>query len=148
ARGGRGPHGSPPGRRRPDAHDRDSPLIESRTKHGDDMRTRILVLGGLVLSARLLGQTSPFVDEKVERLLSNETAGDRAFETERLTTQWHKPSGSEGFYAVAHFVEERARAAGLSDVRWIDQVSQTAPWTPIRADAWLITGDGASTRET
>ena len=112
------------------------------------MRTRTLVLGGCLLSASMFAQTSPFVDAKVERLLSNEISGDRAFETERITTQWHKPSGSEGFFAVAHFVEERARAAGLSDVRWIDQVAQTAAWTPVRADAWLIEGDGAEAKET
>ena len=112
------------------------------------MRIRTLALGGGLVSASLFAQTSPFVDEKVERLLSNEISGDRAFETERLTTQWHKPSGSEGFFAVAHFVEERARAAGLADVRWIDQVSQTAAWTPVRADAWLIEGEAADAKET
>ncbi|HEY4228979.1 MAG TPA: M28 family peptidase [Thermoanaerobaculia bacterium] len=112
------------------------------------MRTRTLALGGCLLSASLYAQTSPFVDEKVERLLSNEISGDRAFETERITTQWHKPSGSEGFFAVAHFVEERARAAGLADVRWIDQVAQSPAWTPLRAEAWLIEGDGAESKET
>jgi hypothetical protein len=112
------------------------------------MRTRVLALGGCLLSASLFAQTSPFVDAKVERLLSNEISGDRAFETERLTTQWHKPSGSEGFFAVAHFVEERARAAGLADVRWIDQAAQTAAWTPRRAEAWLIEGDGDAAKET
>ncbi len=112
------------------------------------MRTRILVLGGCLVSASLFSQTSPFVDEKVERLLSNEISGDLAFETERITTQWHKPSGSEGFFAVARYVEQRARAAGLADVRWIDQVAQSTAWTPLRAEAWLIEGDGAAARET
>ncbi|HEY2797647.1 MAG TPA: M28 family peptidase [Thermoanaerobaculia bacterium] len=112
------------------------------------MRIRVLALGGCLLSASLVAQTSPFVDEKVERLLSNEISGDRAFETERITTQWHKPSGSEGFFAVAHLVEERARAAGLADVRWIDQVAQTPAWTPLRAEAWLIEGDGPEAKET
>jgi Peptidase family M28 len=112
------------------------------------MQTRILVLGGCLLPASVFAQTSPFVDAKVERLLSNEISGDIAFETERVTTQWHKPSGSEGFFAVAHYIEQRARAVGLSDVRWIDQVAQSAAWTPIRAEAWLITGDGAAARET
>ena len=68
-------------------------------------------LGCLVgLAARR--QTSPFVDEKTERLLVNELSGDLAFETLRITTQWHKPSGSEGFFAVARYVEEKAKAAG------------------------------------
>ena len=111
------------------------------------MRTRILVLGGCLVSASLFAQTSPFVDDKVERVLSNEISGDLAFETERITTQWHKPSGSEGFFAVAHYIEQRARGVGLADVRWIDQVAQSAAWTPLRAEAWLIEGDGPAAKE-
>jgi hypothetical protein len=104
-------------------------------------------LGGL-LAAVSFAQTSPFVPEKTERALANEISGDRAFEFERLSTQWHKPSGSEGFFAVTALVEERARAAGLADVRRIDQVGLTASWTPRRAEAWLIEGPAASARET
>lgn len=112
------------------------------------MRTKVLVLGAWLLPALMPAQTSPFVNEKTERILSNEISGDRAFETERISTQWHKPSGSEGFFAVARYVEERARAAGLADVRWIDQVAQTASWTPHRAEAWLLEGQAARATET
>lgn len=109
-----------------------------------------LLWGGLagLLAAVSLAQTSPFVSDKTERALANEISGDRAFDFERLSTQWHKPSGSEGFFAVTALVEERARAAGLADVRRIDQVGLTASWTPRRAEAWLVEGSGPSARET
>jgi len=105
------------------------------------------VVGGM-LACLALAQSSPFVPETVDRALANEISGDRAFEYERLATQWHKPSGSEGFFAVTALVEERARAAGLADVRRIDQVGLTPSWTPKRAEAWLLEGSAASPRET
>jgi peptidase M28-like protein len=101
---------------------------------------------GILASAA--AQTSPFVDEKTERLLVNELSGDRAFETLRITTQWHKPSASEGFFAVARHVMERAREAGLEDVKWIDQVASSTPWTGRSAEAWLVEGDGPDAKET
>jgi hypothetical protein len=101
-----------------------------------------------LLTSLALGQTSPFVPEKTERALVNELSGDLAFETLRITTQWHKPSGSEGFLAVARYVQEKAKAAGLSDVRWIDQVAEAPAWTCHRADAWLLQGEGAEQKET
>jgi aminopeptidase YwaD len=111
---------------------------------------RKTVLGALagLLSRCVLGQTSPFVDEKVERALLNELSGDLAFETLRITTQWHKPSGSEGFFAVAREVETRARAAGLQHVLWIDQVAEHINWTCRNAEAWLIEGTGTGATET
>src|SRR5262249_13032256 len=92
--------------------------------------------------------TSPFVDEKTERALGNELSGDLAFEHLRLTTQWHKLSGSEGFFAVARYVFEKAREAGLEDARWIDQAAASGGWTCRRAEAWLLEGSGADAKET
>ncbi|HTR02998.1 MAG TPA: M28 family peptidase [Thermoanaerobaculia bacterium] len=112
------------------------------------MRNAVCAVLGGMLASLALAQTSPFVPENVDRALANEVSGDRAFEFERLSTQWHKPSGSEGFFAVAALVEERARAAGLADVRRIDQVGLTASWTPKRAEAWLLEGTAASPKET
>ncbi len=57
------------------------------------MRKAALSVPGLLLSAAMAAQSSPFVDEKTERALLNELSGDLAFETVRVTTQWHKPSG-------------------------------------------------------
>ena len=89
---------------------------------------RALPAAGLLfrLAARLcLAQSSPFLDEKTERLLVDELSGDLAFETIRVTTQWHKLSGARDFFAVARHVR-KAKAAGLEDVRWIDQKAETA----------------------
>ncbi len=103
----------------------------------------LVLLPGLVRA-----QSSPFVDPAVERALRNELSGDRAFETLRITTQWHKPPGSEGFFAVAREIEARAKAAGLQDVHWIDQVAETINWTCRSGEAWLVEDSGAGSRET
>ncbi len=113
------------------------------------MKPASLAASLLVLAAPLASaQSSPFVDEKTERFLVNELSGDRAFETLRITTQWHKPSASEGFFAVARYVMERAKEAGLEDVKWIDQPSDSLPWTCRSAEAWLVEGEGADAKET
>jgi hypothetical protein len=112
------------------------------------MRKMVLGALGCLVTSLLLAQSSPFVPEKTERLLVNELSGDLAFETIRITTQWHKPSGSEGFFAVARYVEAKAKAAGLADVLWIDQVAQAPSWTCQRAEAWLLEGDAAAAKET
>ena len=112
------------------------------------MRKAALSVSGCLLSAAMAAQSSPFVDEKTERALLNELSGDLAFETERVTTQWHKPSASEGFFAAARYIEARAKAVGLQDVRWIDQVAESPGWTCRRAEATLIEGSGADARET
>jgi hypothetical protein len=89
------------------------------------MRCLLFAILVAACAAGLSAQTSPFVDEKTERALVNEISGDLAFEHLRLTTQWHKPSGSEGFFAVARYALEKAKEAGLEDVRWIDQVNDS-----------------------
>ena len=112
------------------------------------MRKSALGALGCLATSLLLAQSSPFVADRTERLLNNELSGDLAFETLRITTQWHKPSGSEGFFAVARYVEEKAKATGLSDVRWIDQVAEAPAWTCHRAEACLLEGDGEARKET
>lgn len=111
------------------------------------MRKMVLGALGCLVASLLLAQSSPFAPEKTERLLVNALSGDLAFETLRITTQWHKPSGSDGFFAVARYVEEKAKAAGLTDVRWIDQVADTPSWTCQRAEAWLLQGEAAAAKE-
>ena len=105
-------------------------------------RARLALATVLTLPAALPAQTSPFVDPGVERLLVEELSGDRAYETLRATTPYHKLSGSPDYMAVARIVMERAKAAGLSDVRWIDQAMDERPWSCRRAEAWLIEGAG------
>jgi|GEM_PF-276116 len=104
------------------------------------MRRLVFLAAAMACAARAAAQTSPFVDEKTERALVNELSGDLAFEHMRLTTQWHKPSGSEGFFAVARYALEKAKEAGLEDARWIDQVNDSPSWTCRRAEAWLLEG--------
>jgi hypothetical protein len=110
-----------------------------------------LALASASLLARpeaLAAQTSPFVDSSVERLLVDELSGDLAYETLRATTPYHKLSGSPDYMAVARIVMERAKAAGLSDVRWIDQAMDDRPWSCRRAEAWLLEGTGDDSPET
>ena len=111
-------------------------------------RMGLAALFVLFVAAHAAAQTSPFVDEKTERLLVNELSGDRAFETIRITTQWHKPSASEGFFAVARYVMERAKEAGLEDVKWIEQTADATPWTGRSGEAWLVEGEGPDAKET
>jgi Peptidase family M28 len=112
------------------------------------MRRLVFLAAGMCWASLVPAQTSPFVDEGTERALVNELSGDLAFEHMRLTTQWHKPSGSEGFFSVARYVHEKAKEAGLEDTRWIDQANDSASWTCRRAEAWLIEGDGSVAKET
>ena len=113
------------------------------------MRPVCLALAAIVAApAALRSQTSPFVDPKVERLLGEELSGDLAYETLRATTPYHKLSGSADYMAVARIVMERAKAAGLSDVRWIDQAMDDRPWSCRRAEAWLLDGAGDDVPET
>ncbi len=114
------------------------------------MRRAFPAAGLLFLLAAPVGlaQGSPFVDEKTERLLVNELSGDQAFEHMRITTQWHKPGGSEGFFAVARYVFEKAKLAGLEDVRWIDQKAESLSWTCRSGEAWLVDGTGGEAKET
>ena len=110
------------------------------------MRKTALGALAVLLPGLALAQTSPFVDAKTERPLLNELSGDLAFETLRITTQWHKPSGSEGFFAVAREVEARAKAAGPPG-RALDRPGRAdANWTCRRAEAWLLEGPGAERR--
>jgi hypothetical protein len=100
---------------------------------------RALALVGVLSAARLAAQQSPFLDEAVFRALVNELSGDIAFEHLRYFTQFHRPmGGSEGFEAVARYVEQKAREYGLEAVRYIPLASDTPSWTPKLGELWLI----------
>ena len=107
----------------------------------------VLAAAWLGAAAALQAQSSPFLDEKVERLLIDELSGEIAYENMRITTQWHKLSGSADFFATARYVMEKAKAYGLEDVRWIDQKAENPYWEALRAEAWILEGDGATSRE-
>ena len=83
-------------------------------------------------------QQSPFVSDQVYRLLVNEISGDVAYEHIRVFTRYHKPTGSEGFEAVARYFEEKAREYGLEDVRYIKQPFEGQNWTAKLGELWLV----------
>jgi len=105
----------------------------------------ILLLGA---GSEVGAQSSPFIDAKVEQAILGELSGDIAFEHLRIFTQWHRPGGSEGFFAAARYVEQRATEYGLEEVTWIDQVADDPSWSCKRAEAWLIEDEGEEAKET
>lgn len=90
------------------------------------------------LTSGAAAQESPFLDERVYRALVNEVSGDIAFEHMRYFTHFHRPmGGSEGFEAVARYVDEKARAYGLEQVRYIPLASDSPSWTAKLGELWL-----------
>ena len=76
-------------------------------------------------------QRSALIPAAVQDALVNEISGDISFEHIRWFTHYHRPmGGGEGFEAVAKYVEQKARAYGLEDVRVIRQKSRTPSWSP------------------
>jgi hypothetical protein len=123
---------------------------ENQVRGGRFRAARIGIFAAAWLGAAgaLRAQSSPFLDEGVARLLADELSGEMAFETMRITTQWHKLSGSADFFSTARYVMERARAHGLEDVRWIEQKAEHPYWEALRGEAWIREGEGAGARET
>ena len=77
------------------------------------MRQSLAVVTALVLvvtAAPARAQRSPLLPDGVYGALVNEISGDIAFEHIRWLTHYHRPmGGSEGFEAVAKYVEHKAR---------------------------------------
>ncbi len=83
-------------------------------------------------------QTTPFLSDDEIRMLSNEMSGDRAFETIRVLTQWHRDSGMEGYFKAAEYMQGAARAAGLEDVKFIEQPLPNPNYTARAAELWMV----------
>jgi hypothetical protein len=95
--------------------------------------------GVLAAAAPAVAQRSPFLPDRVYRALVNEISGDIAFEHIRWFTHYHRPmGGSEGFEAVARYVERRAREYGLEDVRYITLRADGRSWSPKVGELWLV----------
>ena len=102
----------------------------------------ILIAAGLLGGAPLQAQDSPFLERRVYDAIVGEVSGDIAFEHIRWFTHYHRPmGGSEGFDAVARYVEEKARAYGLEDVRTIRLETETPSWTASIGELWLTAPD-------
>ena len=102
---------------------------------------RIAALAAALMCAALIplaAQQSPFVSDEVNRVLVNEISGDIAFEHVRWFTHYHRPTGgSEGFEAVARYVEQKAREYGLEDVRALRMAARGQSWTAKLGELWL-----------
>jgi hypothetical protein len=99
------------------------------------------VVGAAVVSiaSAAYAQRSPFLPDATYRALVNEVSGDIAFEHVRWFTHYHRPmGGSEGFEAVAKYVEQKAREYGLEDVRYIPLKGDTKSWTAAVGELWLL----------
>jgi hypothetical protein len=104
--------------------------------------TLAVMTGCVVLALIPLGaQQSPFMSDRVYRMLVNEISGDVAYEHIRVFTRYHKPTGSEGFEAVARYFEEKAKEYGLEDVRYIKQPFDGQNWTSKLGELWLTEPD-------
>lgn len=111
------------------------------------LRRLLPFAAALALAAAAAAQTSPFLPDDLYRKLDNELSGDRAYDDLRELTRYHAPNGSgRGFRGAAQWIEQRARALGLVDVKTIQLPYDEESWTPVAADLWLIAPDGRETR--
>jgi hypothetical protein len=84
------------------------------------------------LSRPVEAQRSPFLPDEVYQKLTNEISGDIAFDSLRSLVLYHAPEGeSQGFQDEARWVMDRAKAAGIEDVHFIDLPS----WNTSVADS-------------
>ena len=93
----------------------------------------------LALAAPAAAQSSPFLPDPVYRVLANEVSGDISYEHVRWFTHWHRPTaGSEGFEAVARYIEQKAKDYGLEDVRRIHVKSDALAWKVTSAELRVV----------
>ena len=83
-------------------------------------------------------QTIPFMTDDEIRMLSNELSGDRAFEHIRILSQWHRNSGMDGYFKAADYIMKEAKAAGLEDVKFIDQPLDGNNYTAVSAELRMV----------
>ena len=83
-------------------------------------------------------QTSPFLPDPLYHLLVDEVSGDRAFESDRHLSHYHRTEGSRDFFAATEWIRGAAEAAGLEDVRLIRQKWDGHGWSCSSGEAWLV----------
>jgi hypothetical protein len=101
------------------------------------MRRALVLALACCLPLPSYAQTSPFVPEALYRELANEVSGDRAFETIRYLSQFHRTGSSADFYKAAEYIRAQAERAGLEDVRLVRQAAREPGWTCQSGEAWL-----------
>jgi hypothetical protein len=97
----------------------------------------VLVLAPLVRAT----QDVPFFSAEEWGWLAGEVSGDRSYEHIRVLTMYHRPFASEGLMAAARYVEEKAKAYGLEDVRLVVQPNdpdEGMEWTARRGELWML----------
>ena len=93
----------------------------------------------LLVAGSARAQVLPVLDAERTQLIMQETSGDAAYEHIRYMTQFHRPDGgSDGLWAVAEYVADKARLFGLSDVQLIKQPFSERPWNASFADLWIV----------
>ncbi|MCL6481197.1 MAG: M28 family peptidase [Firmicutes bacterium] len=99
---------------------------------------RLVVL--LFWASAVLAQESPFVPREVFDLWNAELSGDRSFEHLRHLTLHHSPTGgSRGFQEKMRWILQKAREAGLDDVRLVDHLPyRGTAWTVQSAELWML----------
>ncbi len=102
------------------------------------IRVRLVLL--LALASGALAQESPFVPREVFELWNAELSGDRSFEHLRHLTLYHSPTGgSHGFQEKMRWILQKAREAGLEDVRLIDHLPyRGTAWSVKSAELWML----------
>ncbi len=85
----------------------------------------------------VMAQETSFVNYDERLMLINELSGDRAYEQIRTLSQWHRASGSDGYFKAVEYVMQQAKSAGLEDVKFVEQDLGRAKYTPVSAELWV-----------
>jgi Zn-dependent M28 family amino/carboxypeptidase len=86
----------------------------------------------------IVAQTTPFLSDDEIRMISNEISGDRAFETIRWLSHYHRDSGMDGFFKAADYMQQAAKEAGLEDVHFVEQTMGGPNYTAKSAELWMV----------
>ena len=81
----------------------------------------LLAILGAASSSALKAQESPFVPEKLARILKNEISGDRAFNYVRRLTPYHRIMGSQAFLDAARVMADFAGQFGFENIQVVKQ---------------------------
>ncbi|HET8644428.1 MAG TPA: M28 family peptidase, partial [Vicinamibacteria bacterium] len=105
------------------------------------MTRAFCLAAALCVPAAARAQSSPFLPDSVHRDLAEEVSGDRAFESVRHLTHFHRTGGSRDFFAAAEWIRAAAAAAGLEDVKLVRQPARHPSWSGVSGEVWLLGAD-------
>jgi hypothetical protein len=87
----------------------------------------------------LVAQESPFIPEKLSRLLKDEISGDRAYNFVRRLTPYHRIMGSTAYVEAAEMLAGLARDFGFENVRVVRQKFEGGiSWDPHSGRLWMV----------